>query len=542
MNTQLTEWRAKLHDHASELATTRIAELFNRDPKRTEAMCLRHDGVLIDFSRNRMTAETKAGLLALARAADLEAARDAMFRGEAINWTEDRPAEHAALRDPKGGGSGRAAEILEMRERMLEFADAFRAGDIRASDGETLSELLYLGIGGSHLGPRIALHCFARWHDGPRVLDLASVDPAALQPVLRDLTPSRTLVLVSSKTFTTSETMHNAGVLKRWLQDALGPGAATTRMAAATARPDIAREWGIAADRVFPFSEGVGGRYSIWSSVGLPVAIAIGSRRFREFLAGAHGMDCHFRSAPLEENLPVMLGLVGRWNREFQGHPSRAVFPYSHSLAGIVEYLQQLEMESTGKSVGRAGETLASPSSPLVWGGPGTETQHSFFQFLHQGTDPVVCEFLVASGSDRQSRGEGETILLANCVAQCEALMRGRNIAETMAALVDQGLTQTEADRLAPYCSFPGDRPSTIIAYRQLDPKTLGQLLALYEHRVFVDAAICGSNAFDQMGVELGKTLASRLQLALDQPDLSNDLPRSAAATIDQLASLARSP
>ncbi len=503
--------RKMLADHAHSLADRTLRQLFDNDPGRFADLSLTQDDMLLDFSRNRLTTETLDLFVDLARACNLEKARDAMFVGMPVNSTERQPALHTSLRHPEGGNTKYAGAIRDARERMLDFAEGVRTGAFTTVEGSPYTDVINIGIGGSALGPAMAIRALAPRHDGPRIHILSNIDSAEAVDVLTGLDPARTLAVVISKTFTTPETLANAHATRAWLTKSLGEDGARRQMVAATAYPDRAAGWGIQESQIFTFSEWVSGRLSVWSAAGLTLAIAIGRTDFESMLAGAAEMDRHFCSAPLPENLPVILGLTGIWNRDFCGHAARAVFPYGRRLALLPDYLQQLEMESNGKSVTAEGIPLTGPSAPLVWGGVGTDAQHAVFQFLHQGSDPMLCEFLIAANGDDTGPEQHHSMLIANCLAQCEALARGRTLQEARDSLLSEGADEETADRLAPHKIMPGNRPSTLIAYQQLDPFTLGRILALYEHRVFVEATIRGTNPFDQMGVELGKELAHAL-------------------------------
>lgn len=507
---------ADLAAHRTRTASRHLRELFAADPQRFASFSARLDDLLLDYSKTAVTPETIELLLALAGAADVAAKRDAMFAGEPINTTEGRAVLHTALRNQSGrpvmvDGADVMPEVNAVLERMSTFADGVRSGTIAASDGERFTDVVNIGIGGSDLGPVMATLALAPYHDGPRLHYVSNVDGAHIADTLAKLDPARTLVIVASKTFTTIETMTNAATARRWIAGALGEYAVSQHFAAVSTALDKVAAFGIAPDRIFGFWDWVGGRYSVWSAIGLPVMIAIGPENFRAFLAGAHAMDEHFRTAPLDKNLPVLLGLIGLWHRESCGYPARAVLPYDQRLARLPAYLQQLDMESNGKRVHKAGGAVTRPTGPLVWGEPGTNGQHAFFQLLHQGTDIIPCEFLVAAKGHEPELSHQHRLLLANCLAQSEAMMKGRTLEEAKAQLAKQGLSVEATEQLAPHKVFPGNRPSVTIAYRRLDPFTLGRLIALYEHRVFVEAAIFDINAFDQWGVELGKELATAL-------------------------------
>ncbi|HEY8566195.1 MAG TPA: glucose-6-phosphate isomerase [Beijerinckiaceae bacterium] len=494
-----------------------LRALFAEDPDRFARFSRRFGTMLFDFSKTSLTDDDLRCLLDLARAAGVEEKRDAMLSGAPYNLTEGRAALHAALRaDPKRAiaveGRNVVPEVEAVLARMAAFVQGVRSGAVAGADGEPFTAVLNIGIGGSDLGPAMATLALAPFHDGPRVVYVSNVDGAHLADTLKSLDPARTLVIVASKTFTTVETMTNAASARRWIVEALGEEAVSKHFAAVSTALDKVAAFGINETNVFGFWDWVGGRYSVWSAVGLPLMIAVGEDNFRAFLAGARAMDEHFASAPLADNLPVLLALVGVWHRSGLGLPSRAVIPYDQRLARLPAYLQQLDMESNGKGVRRDGTPVSRPTGPVVWGEPGTNGQHAFFQLLHQGTDVVPVEFLVAAEGHEPDLAHHHALLLANCLAQGEALMRGRTLDEARAQLAGRGLPEAEVERLAPHRVFPGDRPSTTLLYPRLDPATLGSILALCEHRVFVEAAIWDINPFDQWGVELGKELATALQ------------------------------
>ncbi|MEP9379396.1 glucose-6-phosphate isomerase [Aquabacter sp. CN5-332] len=496
-------------------AGTRIADLFSHKDRFARFSASFGD-LLLDASKTALTDDTLALLLDLARAAGVEARRDAMFSGAHINATEDRAVLHMALRDGSDepltlDGTDVRTDVRTTLERLGAFAAAVRSGAIAGNRGHAFTDVVNIGIGGSDLGPAMATLALAPYHDGPRTHFVSNVDGAHLADVLKPLNPASTLFIVASKTFTTVETMTNARSARAWIAQALGEDAVGDHFCAvSTALKEVAA-FGISAERTFGFWDWVGGRYSLWSAIGLPLQIAIGPHLFKDFLVGGAAMDGHFRSAPLAENLPVLLALVGVWHRNVCAYPSRAIIPYDQRLARFPAYLQQLDMESNGKSVTLDGGTPATATGPIVWGEPGTNAQHAFFQLLHQGTDIVPVEFLIAAEGHEAHLKHHHELLKANCLAQSEALMRGRSIAEVEAQLRAKGLDDAAIARLAPHKVFPGNRPSVTIAYPLLDPFTLGQLIALYEHRVFVEAAIWGINAFDQWGVELGKEMATEL-------------------------------
>ena len=427
-------------------------------------------------------------------------------------------------------------DVRKARVKFLDFADAVRTGASASASGAPFTHVVNIGIGGSDLGPAMAVPALAPFHDGPRVKFVSNVDGAHWSDTIRGLDPERTLVIAASKTFRTPETMTNARTARAWLAGALG-NAAGRNMAAVTADPEAAASFGIETSRIFGFRDWVGGRYSIWSAVGLPIAIAIGSDRFLQFLAGARAMDCHFRIAPLDRNLPVLLALAGIWRRNVMGWPTVALVPYDQRLNRFPAYVQQLEMESNGKGVRLDGSKAAQSTAPVIWGEPGTSAQHSFFQLIHQGTDVIPVDFLLAARPQEELRGHHGQ-LSANALAQSAALAFGRSESDVRREMEADGRPATEIDRLAPHRACPGDRPSTTILYRQLDPATLGRLIAMFEHKVFAQASIWGINAFDQWGVELGKTLAAKLLPVLENGGDLTVLDASTAGLVDHLRQL----
>lgn len=489
---------------------------FKADPGRFERFSLSLDDLLFDWSKARVNDETVALLTELAQAADVEGRRAAMFAGAHINNTEDRAVLHVALRDTTSkevlvDGHNVLPDVKEVLDRMAAFSDGIRSGSIKGATGKKITDIVNIGIGGSDLGPVMATIALSPYHDGPRAHYVSNIDGAHIADTLNALDPATTLIIVASKTFTTIETMTNAQTARKWIADALGEDAVGAHFAAVSTALDKVAAFGIGEERVFGFWDWVGGRYSVWSAIGLPVMIAIGADNFREFLAGAHSMDVHFRDAPLEKNLPIWLGLIGYWHRAICDYSSRAVIPYDQRLARVPAYLQQLDMESNGKSVTVDGKPVSGPTGPVVWGEPGTNGQHAFFQLLHQGTDTIPLEFIVAAKGHEKHLDHQHEMLLANCLAQSEALMKGRTLDEARAQLQSKNLPESEVERIAPHRVFSGNRPSLTLVHDKLDPFAFGRLIALYEHRVFVEAQIFGINAFDQWGVELGKELATEL-------------------------------
>ncbi|SDN32276.1 glucose-6-phosphate isomerase [Lutimaribacter pacificus] len=523
----------QLHAMQADVAQRRIRSLFD-DPARFDGFSARFDGILLDYSKTNIDAAIRAALIALADATGVPAARAAMFGGEPINRTEGRAVLHTALRAPADAeiavdGRNVMPDVVATRSRMAHFATVLRSGAFKAQGGR-VTDVVNIGIGGSDLGPAMATAALAPWHDGPRCHFVSNVDGAQIHDTLAGLDPETTVVIVASKTFTTVETMTNAATARDWMaQTVADPGAQFVALSSAQER---AAAFGIAPERVFGFADWVGGRYSVWGPIGLSLMIAIGPDEFAAFLDGAASMDAHFRDAPPDENLPVLLALAGIWHRQICGYPTRAVLPYDQRLALLPAYLQQLEMESNGKRVGMDGADLTRPSGPVVWGAPGTNGQHAFFQLLHQGTDIVPCEFMVAAEGHEPDLAHHHALLVANCLAQSEALMTGRSLEEARALMAARGLEGAEAVMQARHRVFPGNRPSVTLAYDRLTPRRLGQIVALYEHRVFVEGVILGLNSFDQWGVELGKELATALGPVLSGEEPAGDKDGSTAGLV----------
>jgi glucose-6-phosphate isomerase len=493
-----------------------IGVRFEEEPSRFAAFSARFDDLLLDYSKCALGADDLGALLELAQLFDVEGKRDAMFSGAAINATEGRAVLHVALRGYETDGFATHGEpvgpaVEAVLQAMSRFSASVRDGTLTGATGLAFTDVVNIGIGGSDLGPAMATLALAPFHDGPRTHFVSNVDAAHISDTLRRLDPATTLFIVASKTFTTIETMTNAAAARAFIADALGDAAVGAHFAAVSTALDKVADFGIDPARVFGFWDWVGGRYSIWSAIGLPLMLAIGPADFRAFLDGARAMDRHFATAPASENLPILLGLVGWWHRVAQGYGARAILPYDQRLSRFPAYLQQLDMESNGKHVGLDGRRTPTATGPLVWGEPGTNGQHAFYQLLHQGTDTIPAEFILAANGHEPALSHHHDLLVANCLAQSEALMRGRTLVEARRQLLDKGVDPAEAERIAPHREFGGDRPSITILHARLDPYSLGRLIALYEHRVFVEAQLFGINAFDQWGVELGKELATGL-------------------------------
>ncbi len=542
--TDTAAWRA-LGGHFPRVAAAHLRDLFAGDPERFERLSLRACGILLDYSKNRVTGETMRLLRALARESGVMERAHAMFSGARINETEDRAALHALLRDSRESPVCEVDDALRAGverglEAMERFSEAVRRGRWRGHTGERITDVVNIGIGGSDLGPRMACRALSPHADGPRVHFVSNIDGMHLTSTLRGLDPARTVFVVASKTFTTVETMTNARAARRWLVDALGDEAAVARhFVAASANRAAVAEFGIGPGNVFELQDWVGGRYSLWSAIGLPIAIAVGMTRFRELLAGAHAMDRHFRDAPLDRNLPATLGLLGVWYVNFFGAGTHAVLAYDQRLDRFAAHLQQLDMESNGKRTTLDSTTVDHATGPVVWGEPGTDGQHAFFQLLHQGTRLVPADFIVAARCDHPLEDQ-HRLLVANCLAQTEALMMGRSEAEVRADLELAGMPGRRAASLAPHKAFDGNRPTSTLMVERLDPFTLGALVALYEHKVFVQGAVWRVNSFDQWGVELGKELAASIARELTDPEAARAHDASTSGLVAEYRRLSR--
>ena len=493
-----------------------LRELFANDPARVERFSLKiGEHLHVDYSKNLVTDDSMKVLFELARKTGVESLRDRMFAGEPINVTEHRAVMHVALRNRSTrpmhvNGQDVMPEVRAALDHMRTFSAAVRTGQWLGYGGSRITDIVNIGIGGSDLGPAMVTDALAAYsREGPRVHFVSNIDGTHLEETLRPLHPGTTLFTVASKTFTTQETMTNARSARTWfLTQAKDESAVAKHFVAISTNEAEVRAFGIAPENMFVFWDWVGGRYSLWSSIGLPIALAAGFERFEQLLDGAHEVDEHFRTAPIEQNVPITLGLLGVWYASVLGAETHAVLPYEQYLHRLPAYLQQLDMESNGKRVDRQGRPVEDQSGPIVWGEPGTNGQHAFFQLLHQGTRLVPCDFLVGIES-HDPHAEHHRLLLANCFAQTEALMRGKTADQARAELVAQGLAGEALEALLPHKVFPGNRPSTTILYHKLGPRTVGMLLAMYEHKVFTMGAVWNVNSFDQWGVELGKQLAT---------------------------------
>jgi len=531
------EWQA-LQQHWQQMRLVHMRDLFADDPARAERMTANAAGLHLDFSKQIATGETLRLLFDLARAVRLEHWREQMFTGEHINLTEDRAVLHTALRNRTDvrtlvDGEDVMPEVDRVLRRMQDFSDRVRSGEWKGHTGKAITDVVNIGIGGSNLGPKMVCEALRPYQsDQLRPHFVSNVDGTHLAETVRGLNPETTLFIVASKTFTTLETMTNAQSARRWLVEALGDDKAVrNHFVAVSTNTEKVAEFGIDTDQMFEFWDWVGGRYSLWSSIGLPIAIAIGFDRFAELLAGAHEMDVHFRSAPLEQNLPVILGLLGVWYINFAGAKTHAILPYDQYLEYFSAYFQQGDMESDGKHVTRDGLRVDYSTGPVVWGQPGTDGQHAFYQLIHQGTELIPSDF-IAPIKSHNPLGNHHDLLIANCLAQTEALMRGRTLQEAKEEMIAAGLSGAEAERLAPHRQFDGNRPSSTILMEQVTPHSLGALIALYEHKIFTQGVVWGINSFDQWGVELGKKLASVIIAELEAGQVSADHDASTSALL----------
>ena len=528
----------RLEDAAKAAGEKRIVEFFDAEPRRLETLTLDVAGLHIDLSKQAWDEAGLEAALDLAHAADVEGARAAMFGGEAINGSEGRAVLHTALRAKadagfKAGGAPVMAEVEAVRARMKTFAEAVRSGEIKGATGKPFKAILHIGIGGSDLGPRLLWDALRPVKPSIDLRFVANVDGAEFALTTADMDPEETLVIVVSKTFTTQETLANAGAARAWLAEALGETGANQHLAAISTALDKTAAFGVADDRVFGFWDWVGGRYSLWSSVSLSVAVACGWDAFQGFLDGAAAMDEHFRTASLETNAPVLIALAQIFNRNGLDRRARSVVPYSHRLRRLASFLQQLEMESNGKSVGPDGQPVKRGTATVVFGDEGTNVQHAYFQCMHQGTDITPMELIGVAKSDEGPAGMHEK-LLSNLLAQAEAFMVGRTTEDVVAELSAKGVPEAQIATLAPQRTFAGNRPSTLVLMERLTPQTFGALIALYEHKTFVEGVIWGINSFDQWGVELGKVMAGRILPELESGAVGSHDP-STTALIERL-------
>jgi len=513
-------WKA-LAQHAEQWKKLHLREVFSEDPARAQRYVADACGIQLDYSKNRVSDETLALLRQLADETGVQARRDAMFRGEKINSTENRAVLHVALRNRSNtpitvDGENVMPGVNEVLDRMFAFADTVRSGAWKGRTGESITDVVNIGIGGSDLGPLMVCEALKPYaHDRIKMHFVSNVDGAQIAQTLRKLNPATTLFIIASKTFTTIETLTNAHTARDWF---LASGASEADIAkhfvAVSTNGAAVSKFGISTDNMFGFWDWVGGRYSLWSAIGLPIVLSIGPDNFKALLAGAHAMDEHFRTAPAEKNLPMLLGLIGVWYANFLGSPSVVIAPYNQNLHRLPAYLQQLDMESNGKGVRSEGDKVDYATGPIIWGEPGINGQHAYFQLLHQGTHLIPLDFILALEQNDMDP-KHHAVLIASCFAQAAALMRGKTPEEVRAELDKAGVTGERADMLVKHRTFDGNRPSNMMLLDKLDPAHLGALIALYEHKVFVQGAVWGINSYDQWGVELGKQLASGIERAL---------------------------
>jgi glucose-6-phosphate isomerase len=509
-----------LETHALEAEDWQMRHLFAGDPQRFAKMSVEAAGLFLDYSKNRLDSDTLALLAELARERGVEAQRDAMFAGEKINVTEKRAVLHTALRAPREAalmvdGQDVTGDVHGVLDRIKQFSDSVRSGTWLGFTGKPITDIVNIGIGGSDLGPKMV--CLAlRQYAHPRLAMhfVSNVDGHDLDAALSQVDPETCLFIIASKTFTTAETMLNAQSARNWFLQRGKEADLARHFVAVSTNVDAIKAFGIHPDNMFPFWDWVGGRYSVWSAIGLPIALSVGYGHFADFLAGAHAMDRHFCEAPLEQNMPALLALIGFWNRQFLECTSVSIAPYHQDLNRFPAYLQQLEMESNGKRVSKGGAPLDVPTCPVIWGDCGTNGQHAYFQLLHQGSDLVPIDFIATLRPSHELENH-HAALLANCFAQSEAFMRGKSADEVRADLGAQGMALGEIEQLVPHKTFPGNRPSNTILMDYLTPSALGALIALYEHKTFVQGVLWDVNSFDQWGVELGKVLAKKIETEL---------------------------
>lgn len=503
-----------LKAHKKRMDKTNMRKMFSKDEKRFAKFSTSIEGMVFDYSKNRIDANVMKSLVKLAKQAGVEDYRDKMFAGEVINGTEKRAVLHTALRNTKGepvivDGKDIMPDIQKVLRAMGKFSNAVRSGKYQVTGGK-ITDVVNIGIGGSDLGPAMVTMALAPYHNGPNCHFVSNVDGADMADTLAKIEPATTLFIIASKTFTTQETMTNANTAREWLRKKLKKKDVGAHFAALSTNLKGTREFGIEDSRTFGFWDWVGGRYSLWGAIGLSIMLAVGPKNFAQILEGAQVADTHFKETKLSDNVPVLMALLGVWNRNILGFATHAVLPYDNRLSRFAAYLQQLDMESNGKRVGMNGKPLKHSSGAVVWGEPGTNGQHAFYQLIHQGTDVIPCDFLIAA-KPQENLGEHHALLVANCFAQSEALMVGKTQDEVFKELNDSGMDAKDIKKLAPHKVFEGNRPSNTFLYEKLDPKTLGMLIALYEHKVHVQGVIWGLNSYDQWGVELGKALANQL-------------------------------
>lgn len=543
---QLPEF-SSLQRHYMEINDTSMRQQFAEDSQRFKTFQLTATDLTLDYSKNRITQETLSKLVELANACQLPDAIKAMFQGELINKSENRPALHTALRNFSDepvyvDGKDVMPEVRQTLTRMKEFCWKIRNQHWRGFSNKPFTDVVSIGIGGSFLGPKLASQALKPyWGKKINCHYLANIDGSNLTEVLQGLNPETTLFIIQSKSFGTQETLKNAEECRNWFLDNGGAKSDLPRhFTAVSANVKKARAFGIAEENIFPMWDWVGGRYSLWSAIGLPLMLTIGHENFKQLLLGAYEMDCHFKTAPFEENMPVILGLLGIWYNNFFGAQSHAILPYDHYLRGLPAHIQQLDMESNGKSVDINGNKLAYQAGPIIWGGVGSNGQHAYHQLLHQGTQFAPSDFILPLMTHNPV-DNFHALLVSNCLSQSQALMQGKTLDEAQEELKQQGLTQAEIDVLAPQKVIPGNRPSNTIFFDKATPKVVGALIAMYEHKVFVQGQIWGINSFDQWGVELGKSLGNKVHAALlaeGEPNMENEFDASTAGLIEAFRSM----
>lgn len=513
--TELTAWK-ELEKQYAETRNAHMRDMFAKNPRRFEEFSVSAGDLFLDYSKNRIDRKTMDLLIELAKETGVEAARDKMFAGEKINITENRAVLHTALRNQSDepvyvDGKNVMPQIREVLAKMKTFSEAVRNGEWKGATGKEITDVVNIGIGGSDLGPVMVTEALKHYQkDNLHVHFVSNVDGTHMVETLKSLNPETTLFCVASKTFTTQETMTNARTARTWLVGALGEDAVAKHFVALSTNTEEVKKFGIDTNNMFAFWDWVGGRYSLWSAIGLSIAVAVGFDNFAELLAGAYDMDVHFKTAPLDKNIPVILGLLGVWYHNFFGAEAYAVLPYDQYLHRLPAYLQQADMESNGKGVTRNGVPVHYTTGPILFGEPGTNGQHSFYQLIHQGTHLIPCDFIIPAISLNET-GNHHPILISNVLAQAEALMRGKTAQEVRAEFEAKGEPEEKIEKLLNHKIFSGNRPSNMIVVPQITPRTLGKLIAMYEHKIFVQGVIWNVNSYDQWGVELGKQLAGKI-------------------------------
>ncbi len=543
---QLPSWSA-LESHAKTITPLHMRDMFASDPERFKRFFVESAGIKLDYSKNRITPETMSLLMKLAKEANLPEKIQDMFQGKAINPTEQRPALHTALRNLSGepvlvDGKDIMPEVRGALQQMDKFVWKIHSAQSRGFSNKPFTDIISIGIGGSFLGPKLVSAALKPyWNNALNCHYVANIDGSHITEVLKHVNPETTLFIIQSKSFGTQETLENTKVARSWfLRNGGDRNTIAKHFVAVTANTQEAIKFGIEEENIFPMWDWVGGRYSLWSAIGLPIALTIGIDGFKALLSGASAMDKHFKTAPLEENLPVIQGLLGIWYSNFMGADSHAILPYDHYLRGLPAHIQQLDMESNGKSVNLEGKPVDYTTGPIIWGGVGANGQHAYHQLLHQGTRLSPADFIIPLQSHNPVANH-HAILFANCLSQTQALMQGKNEQEAKQELLDSGLSETEASKLAPHKVISGNKPSNTILFEKATPRTIGALIALYEHKVYVQGAIWNINSFDQWGVELGKQLGNEILSKLLTESSDSQLDASTEGLIELYSTLGRS-